>query len=301
METIRSSNNMDLRRIRYFVAVAEERSFTRAAARLRVSQPPLSQAVRLLEEEIGVPLLTRNGRGVVPTDAGLVFLREARHVLGAVKTAIDETLQAASGRGGTLRIGAVASTYFRLLPAVIGQLRKRLPDASIALTENNSRALIVSLTRGDIDIAILHGPTNSRELQSEILSIERMCAVLPRSHRYANRRTIQPACLSEEDFVLFDREQAPDFFDSIVSLCIRAGFSPKIKHLSRDTPTMLQTVSIGMGITIAAESLKGANSNSTAFCLLDDPSARIHYHLAWRAEGSSRLVQKAAKISLQAC
>jgi DNA-binding transcriptional LysR family regulator len=290
---------VDLRRIRYFVAIAEERSLTRAAARLRVSQPPLSQAIKALEDEIGVQLLVRSGRGVVPTDAGLVFLREARHILGAVKTAMDETVQVAAGKGGTLRLGAVASSYFGVLPRILTRLKKHVPGISIALTENNSRALIAGLMRDDLDLAVLHGPINSEEVRSVALSVEKMCAVLPVTHRLAKKRSISVSDLRDEDFVLFDREQAPGFFDSIVSLCVRAGFSPKIRHLSRDTPTMLQTVSIGMGVTISAESLKYAGARNTVFCMLSDPAATVQYHLAWKPTGTSKIMEKAIAVSLR--
>jgi len=290
---------LDLRRIRYFVAVAEEGSFTRAAARLRISQPPLSQAIKALEHEMGVKLLTRNRRGVVPTDAGLVFLREARHIVGAFKTAIDKTLHVAAGKGGTLRIGAVSSSFYRVLPPILSQLQRRLPDASVTLMGNDSGVLTVALLRDEIDFAILHGPTNVAGLRNDLLATERMCAVVPRTHRLGRMRSIPVSALIDEEFVLFNREQAPGLFDSIVSLCERAGFSPKIKHISRDTPTMLQTVGLGIGVTIASESLRQSGARNTSFCMLNDPTAKVQYYLAQKTEGTSRLVETAVAITLR--
>src|SRR6476659_3379451 len=171
--------------MRYFVAVAEERSFTRASARLNISQPPLSQGIKALEDEMGVQLLFRDRRGVAPTDAGLVFLRQARSILGLVKNAVDQTTQVAEGKSGTIRIGAIASSLFRIVPPIIAKLRADLPDVAVTIHAYSSRAMLAAVLRDELDVAILHGPIEATGVHIERLAVEKMCAVFAQSHRLA--------------------------------------------------------------------------------------------------------------------
>lgn len=287
---------LDLRRIRYFVAVAEERSFTRAADRLHISQPPLSQNVKALEEEIGVQLLIRDHRGVKPTDAGLVFLRQARHILGSVRHAVDETVRVAAGTSGTVRIGAVTSALFRVFPPVYAALRRRLPDAEIAVYESTSQQQIAQMVRGDIDLAIVHGPVDATGFRVDRLCAERMCAVVPTSHRLAGRGPISLSSLASEDFVLFSREQSPGFFDSIAAMCVRAGFSPRVRHTAREAQTVVRLVGLGLGVSLVSEALDAAQNAGACFRRLSDPAATIEYCLVSKPEGASQLAQKAVDV-----
>lgn len=291
---------MDLRRIRYFIAVAEERSFTRAADRLHISQPPLSQNVKALEEEIGVQLLVRDHRGVKPTDAGLVFLRQARHILGAVRHAVDETVRVAAGTSGTVRIGAVTSALFRLFPPVYAALRLKLPDAEVAMIESTSQQQIAQIMRDDLDLAIVHGPVDAPGLRVDKLCAERMCAVLPRTHALAGSRPIALSALAGEDFVLFSREQSPGFFDSIAAMCVRAGFSPLVRHTAREAQTIVRLVGLGLGVSLVSEALETPQSANVCFRRLHDPTDAIEYCLVSKPDSASELVQRAAGIIRQA-
>lgn len=279
--------------MRYFVAVAEERSFTRASARLNISQPPLSQGVKALEDEMGVQLLFRDRRGVAPTDAGLVFLRQARNILDLVKHTVDQTTQVAEGKSGTIRIGTIASSLFRVVPPIIARLRADLPDVAVTVRESTSRTLLAALLRDELDVAILHGPTEAAGVKIERIAMEKMCAVVARSSHLAGTGPISVSELAAEDFVLFDRDQAPAFFDTIVALCMRAGFSPRIRHTSRDSPTMVRMVGMGLGVTIVSEALDAGHVENTCFRAFAEPSAEIEYCIGWKAHHTSELLERA--------
>jgi len=282
--------------MRYFVAVAEERSFTRASTRLNISQPPLSQGIKALEDEMGVQLLVRDRRGVAPTEAGLVFLRQARSILDLVKNAVDQTTQVAEGKSGTIRIGTIASSLFRVVPPIMAKLRADLPDVSVIVRESSSRALLAALLRDELDLAILHGPIEAAGAHIERLAVEKMCAVFPQSHRLAGKGPIAVSELAGEDFVLFDREQAPAFFDAIVVLCMRAGFSPRIRHTARDSPTMVRMVGMGFGVTIVSEALSAGHVENTCFRAFVEPSAGIEYCIGWKAQHASEVLERAIAI-----
>ena len=282
--------------MRYFVAVAEERSFTRASVRLNISQPPLSQGIKALEDEMGVQLLLRDRRGVAPTDAGLVFLRQARSILDLVKNAVDQATQVAEGKSGTIRLGTIASSLFRVVPPMMDRLRTELPDVSFIVRESSSRALLAALLRDELDMAILHGPIEMAGVHVERLAVEKMCAVFPQSHRLAGTGPIAVSELAGEDFVLFDREQAPAFFDATVALCMRAGFSPRIRHTARDSPTMVRMVGMGFGVTIVSEALAAGHVENTCFRAFVEPSADIEYCIGWKAPHASEVLERAIAI-----
>src|ERR671933_1358870 len=222
---------MELRHLRYFVAVAEELHFGRAAARLHIAQPPLSRQIRDLELDVGAPLFARVPRGVALTAAGLAFLPEARLTLAQAERARRTAQRAAGGEIGRLRVGFVeAAIYSGVLPEVLGFFRMHLPDIGVSLFEMDPRQQAEAFRDGRIDVGILHNapPDAERWLRVEPVYSEPLVAALPHGHRLAGRARPSLADFAGEPFVLFPRHVGPELFDGIIASCKSAGFSPHV-------------------------------------------------------------------------
>src|SRR5215470_3827007 len=213
---------MELRHLRYFVAVAEELHFGRAAARLHIAQPPLSRQIRDLEREVGTPLFERVARGVQLTPAGRAFLPEARLTLAQAARAQRTAERAARGEVGRLRVGFVeAATYSRVLPEVLGFFRMHLPNIGISLFEMDAHAQADAFRDGRIDLGLLHSvPADAdRLLHVEHVYTDPMIAAVPGTHRVARQTRIALGAFAAESFVLFPRTDAPRLYDDIIASC----------------------------------------------------------------------------------
>lgn len=256
---------MDLepRLLRYFIAVAEERHFTRAAARLHLSQPPLSYAIRQLEQALGVVLLERTSRSVTLTDAGRVFYREALALLRQAEDVRTLVQRVDAGLRGRLRLGFVGSMQYRGLPELMGALRAALPDVEHVLLEMNSTTQIEAVRRGELDIGLIHANPVPEGLVCRDIVTEAFTVCLPDTHRLARRRRLDLAALAGEDFVLFARDASPSYYETVLSLCVAAGFVPPIRHEVRHWLGVAALVAQGLGVAIvpaclARSGLKGA-------------------------------------------
>src|SRR4051812_47302796 len=218
---------MELRHLRYFVAVAEELHFGRAAKRLRIAQPPLSRQIRDLEREVGTPLFERTPRGVDLTPAGSAFLPEARLTLSQAERAQRTALRAARGETGRLRVGFVgAATHSGVLPNVLSFFRMHLPSIGLSLFEMDGRQQAEALRDGRIDLGLLHSPPldADRWLRVESVYTDPVILAVPDDHRLAGRARFTLSGLAEESFVLFTREVAPPIYDDIITRCRAEGF-----------------------------------------------------------------------------
>ena len=169
----------------------------------------------------------------------------------------------------------------------MARLRAALPDVAVTLRESYSRDLLAAVLRDELDLAILHGPIEAPGVHVEQLAVEKMCAVFAQSHRLAGTGPVAVSELAGEDFVLFDRDQAPAFFDAIVALCMRAGFSPRIRHTARDSPTMVRMVGLGLGVTIVSEALGDGHVANTSFARLRRTVGR--HRVLHRVEGATHV------------
>jgi DNA-binding transcriptional LysR family regulator len=275
---------MELRHLRYFCAVAEESSFTFAARRLHVSQSGVSGQVRALEDELGVTLLRRNQRKVSLTPEGAVFLREAREILERTEQAKETVVRAKQGQYGRLAVGLCGPATAPFLPRLIREFRKKQPGVMVTLKDLDPAHQSDALAKREIDIGFTRSvPAEFRKvLGSEILFREPVVAVLPRGHALEREESISLAQLAAERFILNARENAPDLFDTIVALCRRAKFSPRIV----DTPSLWQSVltmvEAGEGVSLVPACVGHLLSNGVAFKSLRNRGCIVEVVLAWR-------------------
>ncbi|KAB2746518.1 MULTISPECIES: LysR family transcriptional regulator [Brucella] len=243
---------MELRHLRYFLAVAEEGNFTRAAAKLGIGQPPLSQQIRDLENEIGVALFYRVPHGAELTAAGTAFLGEAKASLAAAEKAKLAAQGAARGETGRLALGFTASSAFN--PVVSGTIRKfraRWPDVRLTLTEMNSHLLMEKLVRGEVDAAFIRpGLENPKDVRMKRLADEPMLIALPSHHPLAVHPKLPISALANEAFVLFPRIVGLSLYDDVVEACRNAGFEMIVAQEAPQMPSVVNLVAADLGVSI---------------------------------------------------
>src|SRR5258708_13916965 len=225
---------MELRHIRYFLAVAEERHFTRAAAKVGIGQPPLSQQIKDLEAEIGAPLFHRVAHGAELTAAGEAFREGVREIPTFAERATKGARRACRGETGSLRVGYTASSAFNaVVPAAIRAFRRAYADVDLRLEEANTTRLVAGLQDGSFDAVFLRpGAVGSEAFQLRLLSEEPMVMALPASHPAAAQQEVDLATLKEDPFLLFPRQIGPTLYDTIIGACREAGFCPVIGQLA---------------------------------------------------------------------
>jgi DNA-binding transcriptional LysR family regulator len=242
---------LELRHLRYFVAVAEELHFSRAAKRLHIAQPPLSQQIRKLEQFIGHALFTRNSRTVTLTQAGETLLERSRYLLRRLEDDLETVRRVGRGEIGTLTVGFIGSAMLTALPALIGSYRKRFPKVDLRLRELTTSRLVDALRQGVVDLGFLRDAGPTEGLIIEHVVAERFVAALSDKHPLADRKRISLVHLKGEPLILFARELGPLAWDKTIGLCERAGFRPTIVQDAPEWLTVLRLVSSGLGFSIA--------------------------------------------------
>lgn len=283
---------MDMKQLRYFVMVAEELSFSRAAERLHMSQPPLSQHIKLLEEELGVVLLNRTRREVKLTDAGAVFLRESRLLLGQMRTAVSATVRAAQSDVGTLRLGVATSALFDLLPRFLGELKAEFPGVEVSVADMQSQDQVSAVSHGLLDIGIVHVRPDRDKLMHVPLHHDTYLAVLPEAHRLASAADFRLADLADEPMVALSREHGPAVYDAIVASCYEAGFSPNFKHKARSPLTIFQMVRLGFGVALVPRSYASSGYPGVCFRDLPPTAGKVHMEAIWSEKHASDLTRR---------
>lgn len=284
---------MDLRRIRYFVAVAEELHFGHAAARLHISQPPLSQQIQALEKELGVQLFIRENKRVRLTPAGQIFLEEARSLLDQAARAVEVTQRAARGETGLLRIGFTSSLpYARIMPRIIQHFRNRYPHIQLQLEELSSRRQIPALAQDKLDIGFLRPSSLLQDaaLDHLVLLEEPLVAVMPASHPLAHRHSVQMPMLRDEPFIFYATRLGSELTAQIVNMCHQAGFTPNVVQEVYEMHTILGLVATGLGISIVADSLRQVQLDNIVYVPLEAPAAVTQVLLAWRRHPASPIL-----------
>lgn len=255
---------MELRHLRYFVAVAKEGHITRAAARLGIQQPPLSLQIKALEEELGLPLFLRGARGVTLTAAGEAFLEDTVSILDAVEKAVDRSRQVAQGAAGRLSVGfATSAALHPLVPRLIRAFRDRYPSVDLDLREDAAAGLTEAIQRGDIQAAVIREPV-ARPLEIAYRELEReaLLAVLPLGHRLLAGHPASAIALEDlaaERFILVRRPGAPGIYGNVVEACRAAGFEPRIAAEVPHMLTNINLVAAGVGISFVPASMREVN------------------------------------------
>lgn len=291
--------DLDPRLLRYFIAVAEERHFSRAAARLHISQPPLSYAIRQLEENVGARLLARTSRHVELTDAGQVLYREAHILLRQAEEVRTLVRQVDAGLRGRLRIGFVGSMLYRGLPALLNAMRAALPDVEHVLTELNSHDQIEAVRRGEQDLGFIHANPVPEGVQARDLMAEPFVVCLPDAHPLAGRESVGLAELASDDFVFFARAASPSYYETVLSMCVSAGFTPAIRHEVRHWLSVASLVSQGLGVSIVPACLSRSGLAGTRFIAFEH-QARSISQVIWPDTARSPLQERAVALVAQA-
>jgi DNA-binding transcriptional LysR family regulator len=289
---------MELRHLRYFVAVAEEGHVTRAAERLGIQQPPLSQQIRALESELQVQLFRRKPRGVELTQAGQALFAEAQAILQQVEHAVVATRRTARGEAGRVGLGFTSSASFHpVVPRLIRDYREAHPLVAMTLEESGTGELVDALREERLDAAFVRSPIGpAPDIAVHAVLEEAMVAALPVGHALATRGTGQPLgleALAAETFILYRRPLGPGLYDAIIAACQRAGYSPTI---GQEAPRMLATLSLvaaGLGVTLVPHSMRRLQVHGVVYRPLDSAAGLVApLNLAYRRAESSAAAQR---------
>ena len=292
---------MELRHLRYFAAVAEERHFGRAAVRLGIAQPPLSKQLQDLETELGYPLFDRSRRPVELTAAGHTLLAHARTLFESLEVAVRETRRAGAGHSGRLNIGYPQSLAYSGLTGILRAFRERSPEVAIEVRELAPADQVDALKRGDLDVGFVRAPLHEPQLASETIRSEKLVLALPADHRLAVRERISLTAVASEPFVFFPRARGPGFFDLLMSFCRDSGFTP---HIVQQAPQIdvLALVAAGFGLSILPESVRELRRADIVLRpIIGSPTTELR--LVWRtgdpAPAVTRFVETVRRVGVK--
>ena len=253
---------MELRQLRYFLAVAEELHFGRAAARLHISQPPLTVHIQRLEQELGTKLFDRSTRRVVLTQAGELFKGHVEHLLEGLDEAVAELQEVRAGRRGTVRVGFVSSANYTLIPFAVRRFRELEPGIELVLRPLTSGEQIENLYEGKLDLGLIRDPELHPGLAFEELMTEELVAVLPENHALAQCASVTPAQLVQEQMVLFPYQMMPGYVSRVLEIFKPVGQIPAVAQRAVHQETVMGLVAAGVGVSILPESISGFHTGT---------------------------------------
>ena len=289
---------MELRHLRYFVTLAEELHFGRAAERLHIAQPPLSQQIRQLETELGFSLFYRTKRSVQLTEAGIVFLVEAQRILTQLTLAIQVGRQVSRGEIGQLVIGFVSSTAYNVLPPILRTFRSHFPNVKLGLQELTTDQQVQWLREKRIDIGLFRPPIEDDGFSVEPIFEEALMVALPENHALANQSEVSLRSLAHESFIMIPRNVAPGLYDPIISSCQQAGFSPIVAQEAIQMQTIVSLVAAEMGVAIVPASLQQLQRPGIVYKAIAESTPKVTIAMIWHPD-SSAIVQRFLEVVRQ--
>jgi DNA-binding transcriptional LysR family regulator len=293
---------MELRHLRYFIAVAEELHFSRAAERLHIAQPPLSQQIQQLEAQLGVELFHRKTkRQVQLTEAGQVFLQEAYQLLAQLEKAIELTQKTGRGEKGQLLIGFTSLVTYDLLPLILRRFREQFPEVELILNELTTTQQEQALQHRRIHVGFAHPPLEDNTLNQECIRREALIVAMLATHVLAEQEKISVRSLVNENFIMFPRHLGFGLYDQIVSLCQQGNFSPKVTQEAIQVQTIIGLVSAGMGIAIAPYSLQNVQRAGVVYRAFEDKTPLVETAVVWREAEITPVVRAFLQVVRSIC
>ncbi|MEO7068191.1 MAG: LysR substrate-binding domain-containing protein [Rhodanobacter sp.] len=287
----------DFRQLRYFIAVAEELSFTRAALRLHLSQPPLTQQIQALERDLGVRLLDRNRRHVALTEPGQLFLDQARQILAKAEEARHQVIAAAAGYIGQLRLAYTVSVSFHpALPQTLLRYGRIAPNVRVQLCEMYTQAQFAALLAGQIDVGFVRSEParaeDARRIQLTVVDRERLLIALPDGHPLSQRSSLHLSEVAADTFVTQPRELAATLYDQLLTLAATAGFVPSIGQHAQQINGLLALVAAGLGLALVPASMRVVHLAGVSYVPLEDENAYMLLAVAYRADDHTPALQQ---------
>lgn len=282
--------NLELRRLRYFLAVAQELHFARAAERLHMAQPPLSLQIRKLEEEVGFRLFERTSRNVALTEAGRVLLAGARTAMDELQRAIYSGQQTERGHSGHVRIGFVSSGGVTFLPKLLRHLHKFLPEVQTETRQFSSNGALEALAQRTIDLAVVRTPLVGDKLLHRPILRDGVVLALPDDHPMSRRKRIRLEEMQHEMFVLYPPNEGHAAYSVVQRACLAAGFVPSVAEFVDDVYGMLGLVGAGIGVALMPAAISGLSIDGVVFRPLPEVEECFELSLVWRAEDDRRLI-----------
>ncbi|GAA4616707.1 LysR substrate-binding domain-containing protein [Saccharopolyspora hordei] len=292
---------MELRHLTAFIAVAEELHFGRAAKRLQMAQPPLSQQIRQLERELGVQLFERNTRSVRLTNAGESLLEPARTVLEDVDTAVRAAKAAGRGEYGRVTVGFAGASSHESLPLLTRAVRAAHPGLELVMRgQTYANVALAKVADGSLDLGFVRLPVNQPGVRTRVIEVEELICALPTDHPLARQERIRIEQLADEPFVSFPANAGSTLRDALVKACVSAGFNPRVVQEAPDSYTILALVAAGVGVTLTLTSCQHIQQTGLVYRPLAGDPIRMHAALAWRADNTSAALRTVLEIAEEA-
>ncbi len=288
--------NVEIRHLRYFLAIAEELNFTRAAEKLGIAQPPLSQQIKQLEQELGVQLLERDSRPVRLTEAGQYFREQAQIIVSRLEDLVTKMQKMGRGETGTLAIAFVSSATFEVLPVVLREFQKRYPKVQLDLFEMNTTEQKVALLERRINLGFVRPDLADEIIETEKIIEEPIVLAVPAGHKYTEQKSISLAKLSADPLICFPRMPEPSFGSFIVGVCREHGFEPNVVQHAGELQTALSLVAGGMGLALLPNSIRKIDREGVVYIPLTEPVPKTTLSIAYRKDDTSPILKAFLEI-----